>query len=83
MREYVLYNTEVQAHEWDQGICPDTAQAKQTFWTVYRSRDHSCPWEEVDGESVRLEKEIEPDIQGNSSHILVGCHTHRIHVTQI
>lgn len=38
---------------------------------------------ELDEESVRLEKEIEADIQGNPGRTLVDRHAHRTRVTQI
>ena len=88
-QERVLYNKEVQTRDLGEESDAETAQAEAELRErILRERlaeaeSAAAREKELDEESVRLEKEIEADIQGNPVSIYENHRTHRICGAQI
>lgn len=88
-QERVLYNKEVQTRDLGEENDADAAQAEAELRErILRERlaeaeSAAAREKELDEESVRLEKEIEADIQGDPGPIPKNHRTHGIRGTQI
>lgn len=88
-QERLLYNKEVQTRDVDEGDDANAVQAEAELRErILRERlaeaeSAAAREKELDEESVRLEKEIEADIRGDSCCVPEDFHTNETAGTQI
>jgi hypothetical protein len=88
-QERVLYNKEVQTRDLGEDSDPNAVQAEADLRErILRERlaeaeTAAAREKELDEESIRLEKEIEADIQGDLGRSLGSTHTHDVCEMQI